>query len=177
MPVGGGAFGLAQSLNRIVAAPCQRMAAQQPPHAFDPAVYSAVALHGLQGVLRAGWHIAAGWQKHRRQQPLIEPDALQQHSFHECFPAGWARVLGFCSFCLMARNACCTSLWITENSACAAERLGLITTSTGKFKALRLKRAASRRRRFRRLRWTAPPSARPTVNPIRGPRDSCVCSR
>jgi hypothetical protein len=45
----------------------------------------------------------------------------------------------------------------------------LITTSAATPATGRDMRTASRKRRFIRLRSTAPPSARPTVNPIRSP--------
>ena len=51
---------------------------------------------------------------------------------------------------------------------------GLITTSALTAEGIRESRTASRSRRFMRFRCTAPPSARPTVNPTRVPEGAAV---
>jgi len=62
----------------------------------------------------------------------------------------------------------------SANSSLSTDFLGLTTTSTGSETAGQCKRTDSRNRRFMRLRSTAPPSTRPTVNPMRRPSP---CSR
>ena len=57
----------------------------------------------------------------------------------------------------------------SENSAFNTDFFGLMTTSTGIPRPGQCKRTASRNRRFMRLRSTAPPSTRPTVNPTQAP--------
>ena len=87
--------------------------------------------------------------------------------------------LGAIIFCSMTTKARRTSFTIESKSAVNTIFLGLMTTSAGISVPGRVRRTASRRRRFMRLRWTAPPRARPTVNPTRRPAqvpvESCRC--
>jgi hypothetical protein len=86
---------------------------------------------------------------------------------HSDFPA--ARSV---SLRVTASNARPTSTDKAANSTASTDFLGLITTSTRarSSNSTRL-RTASRIRRLIRFRWTAPPNARPTVMPTRGPGD------
>ena len=74
------------------------------------------------------------------------------------------------SFCSMISNARRTSFTKSAKSTASTDFLGLMTTSALDPAIGRVSRTASRRRRFIRLRCTAPPSARPTVNPMRRAR-------
>jgi hypothetical protein len=75
-------------------------------------------------------------------------------------------VVTFCSTTVSARR---TSSHTVSKSVVSNDFLGLMTTSTFNFVGGCERRTASRRRRFIRLRCTAPPRARPTVNPTRRP--------
>ena len=164
------------------------MAPQNPHHRHPPTTHRAITLHGLHGILRTSRHITATWRKHGRERPLI-PTQQQQHGFacnlhtqsnkplpsttlparpkFHPLPRGSSAI-----FWRITSNARLTSASSTENSTVRTEFFGLITTSTAGPGDVRLKRTASRNRRFMRFRSTAPPSARPTVKPTRIPSPS-----
>jgi hypothetical protein len=78
------------------------------------------------------------------------------------------------TFCSITTKARLSSFTIAVKSTVSNDFFGLITISTSTTSAfapagVSVSRTASRKRRFIRLRCTAPPRARPTVNPIRGP--------
>jgi len=77
--------------------------------------------------------------------------------------------LTFDSFLSMTTKAWRTSFNSASKPVVKSTFFGLITTSAPWPGTGRVRRTASRKRRFMRLRWTAPPSARPTVNPTRRP--------
>ena len=77
--------------------------------------------------------------------------------------------LAAASFFSMTTKAWRTSFSNASKLVVNSTFFGLITTSAPGPGRGRVRRTASRKRRFMRLRWTAPPRARPTVNPIRRP--------
>jgi hypothetical protein len=149
-----------------------------------------MALHGFHGVLRAGRHVAAGKGQHGRDCRFVPPQHLQRDEFGALLqdrrPASGARLpaalfaaefetifsTGFpASFCSMTSSARLTSLRTAAKSTDSSDFFGLMTTSAATPSDGTAMRTASRKRRFMRLRCTAPPSARPTVNPTRRPDD------
>jgi len=75
-------------------------------------------------------------------------------------------------FWTITSNARLTSLSKSEKAIVRTDFFGLMTTSTAGLGIGRVKRTDSRKRRFIRLRSTAPPRARLTVNPTRIPSPS-----
>src|SRR3954467_10429500 len=135
------------------------MAAQQAPRRQRRPDKNSALLQRLNGVLRARWRVAAARRKRWRYPTLIRAqNALQRP---DCGSAHFAPRS-------MTANPFATSVSRIGKAAFAAERFGLMTTSTARCRVARFIRTASRTRRLIRFRWTEPPSARLTVNPTRG---------
>jgi len=145
------------------------MAAQQPRGRQQASANNAVALDGLNRILRAGGNEAAGMRQHGRDNSLITP----QYELH--------RLLHFCSpvraRCAASRRARVTSFTNSAKGILPTLFRGLNTTSMGPSQAWADNRTASRIRRLMRLRSTAPPSTLPTVNPTRGVLPGPIVSR
>ena len=176
------------SNHRIVTAACKRMAAQNADDSHPSATQSTVALDGLHGIFGAGRHVTASRRQHGRDRPFVGAQQLQHDEFGELvqdrlpvsgfgppdllFIAASAGVRSedCCdSFCSMTAKALVTSFSTTEKSMASKDFFGLITTSAATPFGGLDRRTASRKRRFMRLRCTAPPRTRPTVNPMRSP--------
>lgn len=160
------------------------MTAKDSRTSHPPAAQSAVALNCLHGIFGARRHKPAGRRKHGRDGPLISPQQLQHDEFgdvaQERLPGFGLRLSAVStvadresafpeSFCSITTKARLTSFTTAVKSAVSKDFFGLITTSAAAPAGGSVMRTASRRRRFMRLRWTAPPNARPTVNPTRSP--------
>lgn len=159
--------------NRIVSTMRKWMAAQQSPRGFQASTDRAVTLDGLGSVFRTGGDVSAGRQEQRRDQPLVRSQQQKQEPAHHDFPAaGFGLPAADSMYLRITWNARATSCSISTNSVLRMFFLGLITTSTANGNSARCCRMASRVLRLIRLRSTAPPSTRPTVVPIRGPRSA-----
>ena len=177
-----------RSDHRIVSAARKRMAAEDAGEGHPSTPQSSVAFYRFHGIFRAGRHVAASWRQQGRDRPLVDSQQLQCDEFGELaqdplsafrsplpailFVAGSVAVfpVTFCdSFCSITVKALLTSFSTTEKSVVNNDFFGLITTSAATPASGRDLRTASRKRRFMRLRCTAPPRARPTVNPTRRP--------
>jgi len=160
------------------------MTAQEASHGHPSAAHSTVAINRFHGVFRTGRHVAAGRRKHGRDGPLVSPQQLQNYEFgalHQSrLPPSGSGDPAFVfvaagvfpdNFCSITAKPRLTSLTTSAKSAFSSDFLGLITTSapTPAHERVPARRTASRKRRFMRLRSTAPPKARPTVNPTREP--------
>src|ERR1700674_1775116 len=177
---------IAQALHhRIVSPMRKRMTSQHPPQSHQASAHRATPLHSFHRVFRAGGNVTARWREKRRDNPLITSQQLKRNEF--CYlahliqlralrlpesrsnpPADFSPVL-FMSFCSMTTKARLTSFSTSAKSTVHSHLFALITTSAFTPLAGRVSRTASRKRRFIRLRCTAPPSARPTVNPMGSP--------
>jgi hypothetical protein len=136
--------------DRVETAGMKGMAARQAAETHPNTANRTVSLHRFAHIIRtSGIEAARGWQQRRKNQ-FIRP----QHPDHE--PLQW-------------RNRRSTSLAICGKGASRAFRRGLMTMEHCGFSRSRPERTASRKRRLRRFRTTADPSARGTVKPIRGP--------
>ena len=115
--------------------------------------------------------------QHWRNPPLVTPQPKLNQGLHFCC----IRV-GRCSGCASrARwiancNPRLTSVATSVKGICNTDFRGWITTSTGASTLGHEIRTASRIRRLRRLRSTAPPNALPTVNPTRSELPGSVFS-
>jgi hypothetical protein len=170
--------------DRVVAGAGEGMTAEDAGERHPSTAQGAEALDGLHGIFGAGRHEAAGWRKQGRDGPLVGSQQLQRDEFgegaQEWLPAFGLRASAFSlvalsefvfpdSFCSITAKARVTSFTTAAKSVVSNDFLGLMTTSAATPVVGRVMRTASRRRRFMRLRWTAPPRARPTVNPMRRP--------
>lgn len=152
-----------------------------------------MASHRLHGIFGTGRHKAASRRKQRRDGPLVGPQHLQRDEFGDVAQR-WLSGLGLqlsillladfifsgClaeSFCSTTTKARLTSFTTAVKSLVSNDFFGLMTTSAEIPCTGRVMRTASRKRRFMRLRCTAPPSARPTVNPTRSPCGGGVPAR
>src|SRR6266571_4979886 len=171
---------------RIVPTMGQGMAPQQSPQRFQASAQHPVPFHRFHGVFRAGRNITARRRKNRRNRPLVRSQQLQHDEFWELVHGNCLQAPGFrlpefffsaplpfeafpASFSSMTTKARLTSFTTAAKSTVNNDFFGLMTTSALALAAGRVSRTASRKRRFIRLRCTAPPSARLTVNPIRSP--------
>ena len=136
--------------NRIEPALMERMAAQQASKAQRDSAPRAVFLDSFQHVFRTGWMEAAGGWQQRRKKALVETQSGDYRFPH----------------CVTNRS---TARRSSSGDAVKAARRGLITMShCGPISGKRTRRI-SRNRLFTRLRFTAFPNARGTVNPSLGP--------
>jgi hypothetical protein len=142
--------------DRIESAGVEGMAARQTPQPQAHSSESAVAGHSLQHVFRAGWIKPAGRGQQRRYKPLIETQRRDYGFLH----------------CATNRSTSRRNSW---TGAAIAGRRGLITISHSGAISIRRVLKASRSLRFTRLRNTAFPNARGTVNPSRGPLHLTSC--
>jgi hypothetical protein len=163
----------------------KRMTAHQPPQSHQPSPCRAIPFHSLHRIFRAGRNVAACRRKHRRDSPLVPSQQLQSGALGNLAHRIQSRALRLgefrsnpaadlspilpASFCSITRKARLTSFTTSAKSAVNSDFFGLITTSALAPASGRVSRTASRKRRFIRLRSTAPPSPRPTVNPMRSP--------
>lgn len=170
--------------HRIVSARRQRMTTQNSRKRHPSPPQSAITSNRFHRVFGTGRHITTGCREHRRNRPFVSSQQLQHDEFgtfthdwlSDALPRPGFRLLlspAFkdlvAIFCPMTAKAFCTSSSNCVNPAVKTDFFGLITTSAAKPDSVRDNRTASRRRRLMRLRCTAPPSARPTVNPMRSP--------
>src|ERR1700693_2252740 len=169
--------------DRVITPRGKRVTTQKAQHGHQPSTYRTIAFDGLHRVFGAGRNIAAGRRKDRRDSPLISSQQVQHDDFSELvhirhqalgclLPEPRFKSAGDVlseSFCSMTTKARLTSLTTVLKSTVSNAFFGLMTTSAFAPASGRVSRTASRKRRFIRLRCTAPPSARPTVNPLRGP--------
>lgn len=120
-------------------------------------VYAAdgtVFLDRLAHVFGAGRVEAAGGRQKRREKALVGAQQKDQDLAHRS-------------------TTLSTSRFNSSNEASRARRLGLMTISQfGPISGIRTRKASRTRRRMR-LRTTALPSARGTVNPIRAVEPDC----
>ena len=124
----------------------------------------------LGSIFRTTGHKPAGWRRQWRDQPLVKTQCESGNARH-CFT-----LLIELRPAAIAAKACPISLVNAPKSISAADLRGLKTTSTGCRSFANCLRTAARIRRRMRLRITAPPSARPTVSPMRGPASfACSC--
>src|SRR5580765_2228854 len=170
---------------RIVAAMSERVASQKARSCLQPSAEYSEALNGFHCVFRARGCVTARRGKHGRNSPLVGLQHLDRSALwdatHERRPAfpfscvtesARSPVLPP-SFFSITTKAWRTSFSNASNSTVKTAFFGLITTSAFGPGRGRLRRTASRRRRFMRFRCTAPPKARPTVNPTRSPETCC----
>jgi hypothetical protein len=177
------------ALHRVVPAAAERMATQQShqPHPYP--TQRPVSFHGFLRVFRTSRHETAGRGQQRRNCPLVSPQHLQHNEFGKLAHANRLQALGFrlpelllalgatsgstpalpASFRSITTKARFTSFTTSAKSMTSNDFFGLMTTSAATPAGSPHSRTASRKRRFIRLRCTAPPRARPTVNPMRGP--------
>lgn len=128
----------------------ERMTAQQAPQAQRDSTSRAVFLHRFEHVFRTGWLEAAGGGQQRRDKALVKTQSGDYRFPH----------------CVTNRS---TARRSSSGDAVKAARRGLITIShCGPISGKRTRRS-SRNRLFTRLRLTAFPKARGTVNPSLGP--------
>src|SRR6185312_8747309 len=137
---------LSRSAHRIVAAGVERVTAAYPPHSHPYTSCDSVFLNGFHHVLGAGGVKAAGRRQERRDKTLI---AAKQHHY--------------CS--LHRVNTRAVSRHSSWKGASRTERLGLNTIDQFGRSNDSWERTAARMRRLIRLRTTALPNARGTVNP------------
>jgi len=160
---------------------CERMASEQASGGLQPSAEHAESLDGFHRIFRARGSVTACRAKHRRNGPLVGLQHLHRNALedatHERRPAlpfsrtTESRRSSFLppSFFSIATKAWRTSFSSGSKSTVKTAFFGLITTSASGPGRGRLRRTASRRRRFVRFRCTAPPRTRPTVNPTRSP--------
>jgi hypothetical protein len=163
----------------------KRMTAPEPPQSHQPSPRHAIPFHSLHRIFRAGRNVAACRRKHRRDSPLVASQQLQSDALgnlahriqlpalrlpeFRSHPAADLSPILPASFCSITTKARLTSFTTSAKSTVNSDFFGLITTSALAPASGRVNRTASRKRRFIRLRSTAPPSARLTVNPMRSP--------
>lgn len=164
---------------RVVAGVGEGMAAHDSGEGHPSSAQGAVALDGFHGVFGTRRHVAAGWRKQGRDGPFVGSQQLQRDEFggavQDRLSASGVRLSGPLlrssergdNFCSITAKARVTSFKIAAKSAVRSDFFGLITTSAARLVGGCDKRTASRRRRFMRLRSTAPPRARLTVKPTR----------
>lgn len=168
------------------------MTAEDAGKGHPSAAQSAEALDGFHSVFGASRQVAAGRRKQGRDGPLVGSQQLQRYEFGNVLqdrPSGGAcpersrrglrasALLFFAvsgstfpdNFCSITAKARVTSFSTAAKSVVSNDFLGLMTTSAATPAGGRVMRTASRKRRFVRFRWTAPPRARPTVKPMRRP--------
>jgi hypothetical protein len=178
------------SNHRIAAAAGKRMTAQDAEDSHPSTSHCTIALDGLHRIFGAGRQVSAGPRQQGRDGPLVSTQQVQRDEsgalIQDRLPLSGFRVSGLLTvasaggfsrnfddkFCSITAKARLTSLSTTEKSVTNNDFFGLITTSAATPQGGEDKRTASRKRRFMRLRCTAPPSARPTVNPTRSPCDA-----
>jgi hypothetical protein len=178
--------GFARLHHRIVSPVRKWMAAQKSHECHESSPYHPITFHRFHRILRAGRNVAARRREHRRDGPLVSSQHLQANEFgklahgNRLQAPGFRRADVFCSvpiavgvppasFSSITTNARPTSFTTSPKSTVKSPFFGLMTTSALAPTGGRVSRTASRNRRFIRLRSTAPPSARPTVNPMRSP--------
>jgi len=177
-----GLFRCRRPKHRIMSAARKRMAAQQSKQRHPTAPQNSVSLHCLDRIFRAGGNVPAGRREQRRDGPLVGLQQLERREFcnvshsysipgrgfrlPELASSEDAGGRSFCSTTVKARRISSSTAW---KSAVTSDFFGFITTSASTFDGGCESRTASRKRRFMRLRSTAPPSARLTVNPTRSP--------
>ena len=173
--------------HRIVPAMSKWMATQQPCRRHKQSAQCAITFNRLHGILRAGGNIAARGREQWRDGPPVSPQHFQHNEFGKLVHKNRLQAFGFglpeplsnrvsdfssifhVSFCSIISKALPTSLTTWAKSMVSSDFFGLMTTSAFGVARGRVSRTASRKRRFIRLRCTAPPRARPTVNPMRSP--------
>jgi hypothetical protein len=126
------------------------MTAQQAANAHGDSAQDAVFRDGFRHIFRTGGLVAAGRRQEWRQEPLIQ---VQRADYR--FPH-------------LSTNRS-NSRRSSSGDACKAARRGLMTISHCGPMSCKRTRSASLIRRFTRLRVTAFPKARGTVNPSLGP--------
>jgi hypothetical protein len=160
---------------RIVPTLHKRMATQNPFKRHPGAFSGAESIDRFHRVFGTTRYIAARRRQHGRNEPFVSA----KHREHDGL--GDIVHLSVSSFARLTVEAAVTTCFsITSkarrtsfckfaNSVVRNDFFGLITTSTETFGTDSCSRTASRKRRFMRLRSTAPPNARPTVKPMRIP--------
>src|SRR5260370_19258762 len=126
--------------DRIVAARVKGMAARKPAHTHPDSLGSAMTLHCLAHVIRAGRKIAAGGGKKGRNQEFVPAEGAVDES-------------------LQRRNRRSTSRCSSVMGASKALRRGLMTMDHCGLNRSRWRRTTSRTRRLVRFRTTALPLA------------------
>jgi hypothetical protein len=175
--------------HRVVSPARERMAAQQSRQRLPASAENPVAFHGFLGIVGTGRHKAAGRRQQRRDRPLVGSQHFQDDEFGELEHKVGLQAFGVrrpesllvplatsgsapalpASFPSITTKARHTSFTTSAKSMTSKDFFGLMTTSAPTSPGKPQSRTASRNRRFMRLRCTAPPRARPTVNPMRGP--------
>jgi hypothetical protein len=133
----------------------KRMAAQQSFQAHPDPSRRAVFFHGLTHILRTCRMKPAGRRQQRGETNLVNPQGYEDSPLHR-------------------RKSLSISRSSSGKGASFAFLRGLMTIEHCGLRRCRQSRAASRTRLLMRLRTTALPSARGTVNPILGPCSSAV---
>lgn len=143
------------------------MTATDPPHRQPSPPQRAVLIYGFQGIRRAGGVVSAIPSQERRYEYLISADELQEPP-REVIGAGGPRRAQTSSSTSgrSGRIACLTHPTISSKAASATS--GDATTTYAVPSASSTRARASRKRRFARLRTTAPPTLRPATTPTRG---------
>jgi hypothetical protein len=142
------------SRDGIVSAGMERMTPAEARKSQPNAAPDAMPLDGFPHVFRTRWMIPAGGRQQRGDSPFVDAEAARHELAH-------------------LEKTFRTSASISGNDASSRGFRGLNTIDHSGGNDSRLRRTASRMRRFILLRMTDFPIARDTVKPTRGP--SC-CS-
>lgn len=156
------------------------MATEQARNCHCATAECPITIDSFHRVFRTARHVTTRRRKQWRHCPLVPTQQLNDCKFNGVFHPSVADPLDFNArdvfsigsydyvvFCCTTANAFSTSFNNSSNSTFNNDFLGLMTTSAAILFCGRRRRTASRSRRFMRLRSTAPPNARLTVNPTR----------
>jgi len=150
------------SRNRIVAMSAPRLAAEEPPKGHSCSSPGPPLFHCFVGVRRAGGIVAAKRRQHRRETGLVEADENQPGELH----CGRSRSERHPGGAWLGKRRRISRARVGNGTRATASR-GFKTMSHPAAMAVRFSRKTSRRRRFTRLRTTAPPRCLGAVIPRR----------